>query len=202
MPGRSSSCAPRGSLLESFACGRFRAGWRRDIDDMIVVLEAFLAKGSELWIFSDVPVDEREQKLVEGGLNPSDLVNVRLVHRLGNAVIRRHLEALPMETFDSVRPWPLPPPLQVSLKPEAQAFARASPQRAWQWLWHSQPLEGFPRAGSEDAQAHAPKDSQAGPQDAPVSTGGCPLSRRGFLCAPVHVMSPLVISGVCLCCRF
>lgn len=47
-------------------------------------------------------MEEREQKLVEGGLNPADLVNVTLVHRLGNAVIRRHLEALPMETFDSV----------------------------------------------------------------------------------------------------
>ncbi|CAI5968177.1 unnamed protein product, partial [Closterium sp. NIES-65] len=77
-------------------------GWRRDIDDMITVLEAFLARGSELWIFSDVPVEEREARLIEGGLNPSELENVMLVHRMGNAVIRRHLEFLPLETFDSI----------------------------------------------------------------------------------------------------
>ncbi|RYQ97440.1 hypothetical protein Ahy_B08g093489 isoform J [Arachis hypogaea] len=30
----------------------------------------------------------------------SALVNIKLVHREGNAVIRRHLESLPLETFD------------------------------------------------------------------------------------------------------
>ena len=75
-------------------------GWRRDIDDMITVLEAFLAKGSELWMFSDVKVEEREERLREGGL--VELENIVLVHREGNAVIRRHLESLPLETFDSI----------------------------------------------------------------------------------------------------
>ncbi|KFK26629.1 hypothetical protein AALP_AA8G273500 [Arabis alpina] len=51
-------------------------GWRRDIDDMIKVLEALLAPGSELWMFNE-----------------------------GNAVIRRHLESLPLETFDSNSHW-------------------------------------------------------------------------------------------------
>lgn len=77
-------------------------GWRRDIDDMITVLEAFLAPGSELWIFSDVPEKDREKKLIDGGLDISNLKNIRLVHREGNAVIRRHLEYLPLETFDSI----------------------------------------------------------------------------------------------------
>ncbi|XP_077225143.1 ion channel CASTOR-like isoform X2 [Tasmannia lanceolata] len=77
-------------------------GWRRDIDDMIVVLEAFLAPGSELWMFNDVPEKEREKKLIEGGLEISRLMNILLVHREGNAVIRRHLESLPLESFDSI----------------------------------------------------------------------------------------------------
>ncbi|XP_052205078.1 probable ion channel SYM8 isoform X2 [Diospyros lotus] len=77
-------------------------GWRRDIDDMIMVLEAFLAPGSELWMFNDVPVKERETKLADGGLDISGLVNIKLVHREGNAVIKRHLELLPLETFDSI----------------------------------------------------------------------------------------------------
>ncbi|OVA01524.1 CASTOR/POLLUX/SYM8 ion channel [Macleaya cordata] len=77
-------------------------GWRRDIDDMIMVLEALLAPGSELWMFNEVPIKEREKKLTDGGLDISGLMNISLVHREGNAVIRRHLESLPLETFDSI----------------------------------------------------------------------------------------------------
>ncbi|XP_047315066.1 probable ion channel POLLUX [Impatiens glandulifera] len=77
-------------------------GWRRDIDDMIMVLEALLAPGSELWMFNDVPEEERERKLTDGGLNIFELVNIKLVHHKGNAVIRRHLENLPLESFDSI----------------------------------------------------------------------------------------------------
>jgi len=61
-----------------------------------------LAPGSELWMFNEVPEKEREKKLVDGGLDVSELENIKLVHREGNAVIRRHLEGLPLETFDSV----------------------------------------------------------------------------------------------------
>ncbi|XP_065870478.1 ion channel DMI1-like isoform X2 [Euphorbia lathyris] len=77
-------------------------GWRRDIHDMIMVLEAFLAPGSELWMFNEVPEKEREKKLIDGGLDVSKLENIILVHREGNAVIKRHLENLPLETFDSI----------------------------------------------------------------------------------------------------
>eukprot|EP01018_Ginkgo_biloba_P015581 Gb_17779 [translate_table: standard] len=77
-------------------------GWRRDIHDMIMVLDAFLAPGSELWMFNEVLEREREKKLIDGGLDLSRLENITLVHREGNAVIRRHLESLPLETFDSI----------------------------------------------------------------------------------------------------
>ncbi|VVA24326.1 PREDICTED: ion channel [Prunus dulcis] len=77
-------------------------GWRRDIDDMIMVLEAFLPPGSELWLFNEVPVIERDRKLTDGGLDVSRLENIKLVHKEGNAVIKRHLESLPLETFDSI----------------------------------------------------------------------------------------------------
>lgn len=66
------------------------------------MLEAFLAPGSELWMFNEVPEKEREKKLMDGGLDLLGLTNIRLVHKEGNAVIRRHLENLPLETFDSV----------------------------------------------------------------------------------------------------
>lgn len=66
------------------------------------VLDAFLAPDSELWMFNDVPENEREKKLIDGGLDFSRLENITLVNREGNAVIRRHLESLPLESFDSV----------------------------------------------------------------------------------------------------
>lgn len=66
------------------------------------VLDASLAHGSELWMFNEVPEKERERKLTDGGLEIDRLVNIILVHREGNAVIRRHLESLPLESFDSV----------------------------------------------------------------------------------------------------
>ncbi|XP_060208767.1 ion channel CASTOR-like isoform X3 [Lycium barbarum] len=77
-------------------------GWRRDMEDMILVLDAFLAHGSELWMFNEVSEKEREKKLTDGGLDISRLANIVLVNREGNAVIRRHLESLPLESFDSI----------------------------------------------------------------------------------------------------
>ncbi|PPD66958.1 hypothetical protein GOBAR_DD36166 [Gossypium barbadense] len=97
----------RGSLAGDFIVPKLTekillCGWRRDMEDMIMVLDAFLAPGSELWMFNEVVESERERKLIDGGLDLSRLVNITLVHREGNAVIRRHLESLPLESFDSI----------------------------------------------------------------------------------------------------
>ncbi|KAB5512751.1 hypothetical protein DKX38_029779 [Salix brachista] len=51
-------------------------GWRRDMEDMIM--------------------------LIDGGLDFSRLENIQLLNREGNAVIRRHLESLPLHSFDSI----------------------------------------------------------------------------------------------------
>lgn len=61
-----------------------------------------MAPGSELWMFSEVEEKDRKKKLIDGGLDISALENIKLIHHVGNAVIRRHLESLPLETFDSV----------------------------------------------------------------------------------------------------
>lgn len=73
-----------------------------NVSAVVQVLEAFLAPGSELWMFNEVPEKERERKLTDGGMDIYGLTNIKLVHKEGNAVIRRHLESLPLETFDSV----------------------------------------------------------------------------------------------------
>ncbi|XP_073262561.1 ion channel CASTOR isoform X3 [Populus alba] len=97
----------RGSLPKDFIGPKSAekilfCGWRRDMEDMIMVLDAFLAPGSELWMFNDVPENDREKKLIDGGLDLSRLENIQLVNREGNAVIRRHLESLPLQSFDSI----------------------------------------------------------------------------------------------------
>ncbi|XP_058753410.1 ion channel CASTOR-like [Vicia villosa] len=97
----------RGSLPKDFVYPKsperiLLCGWRRDMEDMIMVLDASLAHGSELWMFNDVLEKEREKKLTDGGLDINRLENITLVNREGNAVIRRHLESLPLESFDSI----------------------------------------------------------------------------------------------------
>ncbi|KAK3256350.1 hypothetical protein CYMTET_34510, partial [Cymbomonas tetramitiformis] len=57
-------------------------GWRRDINDMVSVIDDFLSPGSELWMFNDLSETERTKRLKDGGLDPeTHLVNIRLVHR-------------------------------------------------------------------------------------------------------------------------
>lgn len=45
-------------------------GWRRDMDDMIMVMDDFVSPGSELWLYNEVPISERHELLV----------NVSLIH--------------------------------------------------------------------------------------------------------------------------
>uniref|UniRef100_A0A6N2M0C1 RCK N-terminal domain-containing protein n=1 Tax=Salix viminalis TaxID=40686 RepID=A0A6N2M0C1_SALVM len=93
---------PEDSIVPKPAERILFCGWRRDMEDMIMVLDAFLAQGSELWMFNDVQEKEREKKLIDGGLDLSRLENIQLVNRVGNTVIRRHLESLPLQSFDSI----------------------------------------------------------------------------------------------------
>ncbi|KAG8061755.1 hypothetical protein GUJ93_ZPchr0003g17316 [Zizania palustris] len=95
-------CLPKGFVVPKSPERILFCGWRRDMEDMIMVLDAFVAPGSDLWMFNDVPEMDRERKLIDGGLDFSRLENITLVHREGNAVIRRHLESLPLESFDSI----------------------------------------------------------------------------------------------------
>ncbi|PHT48842.1 hypothetical protein CQW23_13050 [Capsicum baccatum] len=79
-------------------------GWRRDMEDMILFQRMMreAQKVQKLWMFNEVSEKEREKKLTDGGLDICRLANIILVNREGNAVIRRHLESLPLESFDSI----------------------------------------------------------------------------------------------------
>ncbi|KAL8487279.1 hypothetical protein ACS0TY_023356 [Phlomoides rotata] len=93
---------PKDELIQKSFERILLCGWRRDMEDMIMVLDASLAPGSELWMFNEVPEKERDKKLIDGGLEIDRLSNIILVNREGNAVIRRNLESLPLESFDSI----------------------------------------------------------------------------------------------------
>lgn len=65
-------------------------------------MDATLTTGSELWMFNEVPENDRERNLTDGGLDINRLTNITVVHREGNAVIHRNLEIFPLECFHSV----------------------------------------------------------------------------------------------------
>lgn len=82
-------------------------GWRRDMHDVISVLDKFVDQGSELWLYNEVPVDKREQLLIKGGLDPKkDLLNLTLKYQdaalQGDPVDRHSLEQLRPEGFSSI----------------------------------------------------------------------------------------------------
>ena len=78
-------------------------GWRRDIDDVIVLLDELVAPGSELHMLSELPIEEREERLEDGGLcAEKDLKNLKLVHHIGNPAVRRKLKEVEVWKFTSV----------------------------------------------------------------------------------------------------
>lgn len=77
-------------------------GWRRDIRDMINLLDSLVLPGTELHMICEEPVHLRNKMLLESGLNVSELKNLQLIHHFGNTAIRRHLEGVPLDTFTSM----------------------------------------------------------------------------------------------------
>lgn len=81
-------------------------GWRRDMDDMIDVLDDFVCKGSELWLYSEVPITMRDDLLLKGGLDPSKLKNLRLVYKEdclhGELTDRYALQRVNPESFSTI----------------------------------------------------------------------------------------------------
>ena len=77
-------------------------GWRRDIRDMISLIDSLLLAGSELHMLCLTPIHERERQMRDGGLNPDALKHIELVHHFGSPVVRRQLEAIDIHTFDSI----------------------------------------------------------------------------------------------------
>mmetsp|Transcript_38832 Transcript_38832/g.47315 ORF Transcript_38832/g.47315 Transcript_38832/m.47315 type:complete len:699 (-) Transcript_38832:227-2323(-) len=70
-------------------------GWRRDLADMIMTLDEFVAEGSELWLFNTVPVKDREELLMDKGNKAElNLKHLAIKNVVGNPIIRRQLKRL------------------------------------------------------------------------------------------------------------
>ncbi|GMF20949.1 unnamed protein product [Phytophthora fragariaefolia] len=77
-------------------------GWRRDIRDMIQLLDAVVRPGTELHMICEEPVHLRNKSLLDSGLDISTLKHLTLIHHMGNTAIRRQLEKLPWSSFTSI----------------------------------------------------------------------------------------------------
>ncbi|RLN98106.1 hypothetical protein BBJ28_00011051 [Nothophytophthora sp. Chile5] len=77
-------------------------GWRRDIRDMFVLLDAVVQPGTEVHMLCEEPVHLRNKLLRESGLTVENLKNIKLEHHFGNTAVRRHLEGLPWHSFTSI----------------------------------------------------------------------------------------------------
>ncbi len=56
---------------------------RRDLDDLIMAMDEFVPPGSEVHLYNDVPVGDREVLLLNGGLNVDSLQVRRSCSRSG-----------------------------------------------------------------------------------------------------------------------
>eukprot|EP00929_Paragymnodinium_shiwhaense_P005129 TRINITY_DN10667_c0_g2_i1.p1 TRINITY_DN10667_c0_g2~~TRINITY_DN10667_c0_g2_i1.p1 ORF type:complete len:835 (-),score=170.48 TRINITY_DN10667_c0_g2_i1:120-2624(-) len=77
-------------------------GWRRDVRDILQQLDGMAHHGTEVHMVTHcVPLNQRNARLMEDGLDVSKLKNIRLVHFHGNTSVRRKLEMLPVEIYSS-----------------------------------------------------------------------------------------------------
>uniref|UniRef100_K3WEL4 CASTOR/POLLUX/SYM8 ion channel conserved domain-containing protein n=1 Tax=Globisporangium ultimum (strain ATCC 200006 / CBS 805.95 / DAOM BR144) TaxID=431595 RepID=K3WEL4_GLOUD len=77
-------------------------GWRRDIRDMIKLLDCIVPSGTELHMICEEPTHLRTKLLKESGLDVDKLENLKMIHHYGNTAIRRHVASLPLQMFTSM----------------------------------------------------------------------------------------------------
>ena len=76
-------------------------GWRRDVRDMMLLLDTMVAPGSELHMFNEKTngPGERTAILLEDGFDVNELQNMKLIHWAGNSAVKRHLQPVPLDEY-------------------------------------------------------------------------------------------------------
>jgi hypothetical protein len=77
-------------------------GWRRNLRDIIIMLNMLATKKCCLHILCDIPVEKRVRMLSDDGLNISKCRNMEIVHFEGNSARRSHLEDLAIEEYSAI----------------------------------------------------------------------------------------------------
>ncbi|KAF0695106.1 hypothetical protein As57867_014006, partial [Aphanomyces stellatus] len=77
-------------------------GWRRDIQDMLVLLDNFVERGSQVHLVNELTMDERDNFLAASGVDMDAMENCTFEHHVGNTSVRRYLEPLPLESYTSI----------------------------------------------------------------------------------------------------
>eukprot|EP00658_Telonema_sp_P-2_P032089 TRINITY_DN23855_c0_g1_i1.p1 TRINITY_DN23855_c0_g1~~TRINITY_DN23855_c0_g1_i1.p1 ORF type:complete len:699 (-),score=231.86 TRINITY_DN23855_c0_g1_i1:70-2166(-) len=65
-------------------------GWRRDVRDVLELVDDLVAPGTKIYIVAEKPLDSREEELRDSGFQVDKLRNLDIVQVLGHA--RRHFE--------------------------------------------------------------------------------------------------------------
>ncbi|KAH9097991.1 hypothetical protein LEN26_016795 [Aphanomyces euteiches] len=76
-------------------------GWRRDIRDMLRMLDALSHPGTVVYMLNEEPPRDRVSMLMEDGLDIRSLRNLTFVHVQGNTAVRRHVMQIRLGDFDS-----------------------------------------------------------------------------------------------------
>ena len=85
----------RDEELDSIPEKMLFCGWRRDMADLIRELDDDVPPGSELWLFNEVPIEDRATKLLDKGNKLQlHLQNLTMRHVVGNPMMRRELASL------------------------------------------------------------------------------------------------------------
>lgn len=76
--------------------------WRRDVDDMLLMLDEAVKDGSEVHIMSDISLEERRDVFHVEGFDEDKLRSITLHHHVGRTTVKRDLEVVPLREMDSV----------------------------------------------------------------------------------------------------
>ncbi|EQC25060.1 hypothetical protein, variant 1 [Saprolegnia diclina VS20] len=77
------------------------AGWRRDIRNMLRLLDKLSVAGTVVVLMNDTPVAERNATFLDEGFNVDSLTNISVQHHVGNPAVRRHVNTLDLAEFDA-----------------------------------------------------------------------------------------------------
>ena len=77
-------------------------GWRTDMPHMTLLLDKLVPAGSELHVVSSTALAARDAALLDSGVQPSELKNVRMVNHVANSGSRRFWESVGLESFTAV----------------------------------------------------------------------------------------------------